>query len=141
MFFYKDNSDVVEAPVMGLTYSVSPSSLSFSQNGQQLTFDVTVTGMGADSYTASSSNPNFTVSPTGGGISGGDVVTIQVTFWGNDNSQIGTITFNGDNYGSVSVQVDSSGYSSGGIGGGGAPPGGDGGGDGGGLGGGGFPPP
>lgn len=125
MFFYKDNSDAVEAPVMGLSYSVSPSSLSFIQNGQQLTFDVTATGTGADNYLVSSDNPNFTVSPTNGGVSGGNVVTVTVTFTGNDNSQLGTITFNGDNYGSVTVQVDSTGYSSGGIEGGGAPPGGD----------------
>lgn len=113
MFFYNDNSDVVEAPVLGLTYSVSPSTLSFTQNGQQLTFDVTATGTGGDNYTVSSDNFNFTVSPTSGGVSGGDVVTVTVTFTGNDNTQLGTISFNGDNYGSVTVQVDSSGYSGG----------------------------
>jgi hypothetical protein len=137
MFFYKESAEV-EAPVMGLSYSVSPSSLSFIQNGQVLTFDVSVTGTGADNYTVSSTNPNFSVSPTSGGVSGGDTVTVSVTFNGNDNTQIGTITFNGDNYGSVTVNVDSSGYSSGGIVGGSGPPGGTG--DGG-LGGGGSPPP
>lgn len=127
MFFYKE-SDEVQAPAMGLTYSVSPSTLSFTQNGQQLTFDVTVAGTGADNYTVSSDNPNFSVSPTNGGVTGGDVVTIAVTFTGNDNTQLGTITFNGDNHGSVTVQADSSGYSTG-------DPGGDPGGDGG------APPP
>lgn len=138
MFFYKESAEV-EAPVMDLSYSVSPSSLSFIQNGQVLTFDVNVAGTGADNYTVSSTNPNFSVSPTSGGVSGGDTVTVSVTFNGNDNTQIGTITFNGDNYGSVAVNVDSSGYSSGGIVGGGTPPGGTG--DGGGLPPSGFPPP
>lgn len=121
MFFYNESA---EAAATGLTYSVSPSTLSFTQNGQQLTFDVTATGTGGDNYAVSSDNSNFTVSPTSGGASGGDVVTVTVTFTGNDNTQFGTITFNGDNYGSVTVQVDSSGYSSGGLPGDGGPGGG-----------------
>lgn len=114
MFFYKDSGDE-EMPVMGLGFSVSPSSLSFSQNGQILTFDVTVSGAGADNYTVSSDNPLFSVTPSNGGFSGGDVITIEVMFNGNDNSQVGTITFNSDNYGSIAVQIDSSEYSSGGL--------------------------
>lgn len=139
MFFYKDSGDE-EMPVMGLGFSVSPSSLSFSQNGQHLTFDVTVSGAGADNYTVSSNNSLFSVTPSSGGLSGGDVITIEVTFNGSDNSQVGTITFNSDNYGSVTVSVDSSEYSSGGIEGGGLPGGDPGTGDGG-VGGGGAPPP
>lgn len=119
MFFYNENSEQ-QAPEAGLSYSVSPSSLSFSQTGQRLTFDVTVSGIGADNYSIVSTNNVFTVSPSSGGLSGGQVITIEVTFQGNNNNQFGTIIFNSDNYGSVGVSVDSSGFGT--IGDGGAPP-------------------
>lgn len=111
MFFYNDNNGMQGPPASGLTYSASPSSLSFTQTNEQFTFNVTVSGVGGDSYSLSSSNPQFSVSTNhSGGISGGDVITIYVTFTGSDNTQFGTVSFNGLNFGSVSVQVDSYGY-------------------------------
>lgn len=109
MFFYNENPEG-QASEAGLTYTVSPPSLSFSQTGERLTFDVTVSGTGADNYNVSSNNNFFTVSPANGGLSGGQVITIEVTFQGNDSNQFGVISFNSDNYGSVTVGVDSSAF-------------------------------
>ena len=111
MFFYKE----VSAPVIPEpTYSFSPETLSFSSQGQTQTFVFTVTnGSMAENINATSSNPNFSVSPNSTGITANDSVTFSVTFNGSDNMQNGAISITGVNVGFIgSVSVNSSTYTS-----------------------------
>lgn len=98
-----------------LTFSASPSSISFSSSGVTTNVTISATGTGSESYNISNSNSTyFQVSPTSGTITGGGSVTIGITFTGNDPGRSATITFNGGTN-NTSISVDSFSYSSGGF--------------------------
>ena len=105
MFFYNEE----EAP--SLSYSVSPSSLSFSSQGESKTSTFSVTnGPHTGGISLSSDNADFSVSPTS---VAGDVTSqvITVTFNGSDNTQTGTISVLDSNSNVLAtISVDSAAY-------------------------------
>lgn len=108
--FLPEPPEPPEPPVEELTFTADPSSLTFISSGVVTYTYITASGTGTESYTVSSNNPNFTVLPSSGTISSGQTVPIGIGFTGNDAFQVGTITFSGETN-SVTIEVDSSGYS------------------------------
>jgi hypothetical protein len=101
---------VAPSPPAPLTFSADIPSISFISSGIPNNVTITATGSGTESFTVSSDNVNFVVSPTSGTITGGNTTVIAITYSGPLTDNSGTITFTGDtNSTNISVSFSTGG--------------------------------